>query len=120
MPKTDIKTLIAPNAIIFRSAAQGGIALEFVKNPLGEIWFFRNKPVYLMTEINGVLAAYTPPEEIKCLPDKLFRALNWDCARLLLMRRDSLMEKVNLWLGVALVGILAFIIFLILSPTNTP
>lgn len=104
-----------PNSIVIRKAEQGGISFEFVKDPPGKPWLFGGRYVNLLKQVDGHLEEYEPPDEIICLPDKLYRGLHWEPARRLLAYKSTLFDKLNLGIGIALVGILAFIIFLIIS-----
>lgn len=106
-----------PNCLVIRPVKQGGVSYEYLENPPGQPWIFRGRPTYCAIQNGGAeLSAYDPPDEIQALPDKLFRGLHWEPTRRLLAYRPSLLDKVNMWLGVALVGILVFIIFLLISP----
>ena len=105
-----------PNCLVIRPVNQGGVSYEYIKDPPGQPWIFRGRPTYCATQSNGALEAYDPPDEIISLPDKLYRGLHWEPARRLLAYRPTMLDKVNMWLGVALVGILVFIIFLLLNP----
>ncbi len=110
------KSKHAPNTLVIRPAKQGGVSFEYVANPPGDTWLYRGNYCYLCRQQEDKLEAYVPSDEIGCLPDKLYRALKWDSTRRLLAYRNTLLDKVNMGLTVALVCILAFLIFLILNP----
>jgi hypothetical protein len=105
-----------PNCLVIRPVKQGGVSYEYIEDPPGQPWIFRGHPTYCATQSNGALEAFEPPDKINCLPDKLYRGLHWEPTRRLLAYRPTMLDKVNMWLGVILVGILVFIIFLILNP----
>jgi hypothetical protein len=50
------------------------------------------------------------------LPDKLYRGLRWkSCVQPLFRIEASWLDKVNMWLGIALIGILLLALFLLFS-----
>ena len=105
-----------PNTIVLRPRDKGGYSFEHVLNAAGPMWLYNGRFVYLYYANGGnSLESYEPPSEIKMLPDKLFRAFHWDPVKRLLAYKMSLLDKVNMGLGVAVVGILAFIIFLMMD-----
>lgn len=110
------KTKHLPNTLVIRPAKQGGISHEYVESPPGDTWLYHGAYTYVAKQVNGHLEEYNPGDEIICLPDKLFRALKWESTRRLLAYRNTFLDKVNTGLAVALVAILAFLIFLILNP----
>ncbi len=48
-------------------------------------------------------------------PDALHQALRWPSLKIMFKFDNGLMDKINMWLGVALVGILLLFLFLVLS-----
>lgn len=104
------------NCIVIRPTDKGGISYEWVQEPPGQPWIFRGRMTHCAIQKDDHLEAFEPPDEIICLPDKLYRGLHWEPATRLLAYRPTWMDKVNMWLGIALVGILVFIIFLMMNP----
>ncbi len=110
------KTKREPNTLVIRPAKRGGVSHEYVADPPGEPWLFHGEYTYLCKQENGHLEEYNPDDTIICLPDKLYRALKWDSTRRLLAYRSTTLDKINAGLSVALIVILAFIIFLVINP----
>lgn len=107
------------NSIVIYPPHEGGVVLQDVyqaeKIPGVSLWEFQGGNYFLLYKPNGRLEAYNPPDEIKLSPDKVFRSLHWDVAKRVFAHRRSLMDKINAGLSIALVGILGFILFLIIS-----
>lgn len=113
------KTKKQPNAIVIRPFHEGGISKEWVEPRPSPQWLLENRFYYLLYEKEKdgekELLDFGPSQQIKLMSDSLYRALRWETVRRLLSYKATMLDKINMWIGVALVGILAFIIFIILG-----
>ncbi len=79
---------------------------------LGENW----TDVYVK-DADGKLKPFKIKEFISpdsMLPDKLYRGLKWkNCVQPLFRLPQSWLDKVNMWLGIALIGILLLALYLL-------
>ena len=103
-----------PNTLVIGPRDFG---LEYVSEPEGKLWLYGDQWVYLMKrKEDGTLEPIELPPKIGVLPEKLYRALNWDKeVNILFALRSSLLEKLNTFSMYLLIGILLFFIYLIFS-----
>jgi len=97
-----------------------GWGLEYIEaEPVGGFSYYKGQPVHLMVRTykdgEAVLNPYVRPDKMECLPEKLYRALHWDECKLLFSVKSTLLEKLQVGATIALVVILLFFAFLILS-----
>lgn len=103
-----------PNALVVD--VNKGWGFEYIEEPSGKLRRCGDKAVYYMIrDKDGNLKPKTRPETIDTQPEKLYRALNWPEVPELFKLNPSLMDKLQTGATIALVGIMIFFIFLILS-----
>lgn len=103
-----------PNALVVD--VNKGWGFEYVENPSGKLRRFGERVVYYMIrDKDSTLKPRVRPEAIDTQPEKLYRALNWPEVQELFKLNPSLMDKLQTGATVALVGIMIFFIFLVLS-----
>jgi len=88
------------------------------------MWQFEGKWVHLVERKNGELKPISLRDVLTAKdnipPSRLYRALRWKEAEIVFRIPDTLMEKLNVGLTVALLGILGFFIYLVFSSIANP
>ncbi len=115
------ESTVAPkdSALVLGDSPKRRIVVESIGETDDRPWMFKGRMVKVVFPKNGDGSdghrGYEPPDRIVMLPDKLYRALDWRQTRRLLAHRQTMLDKINAWVGVAAIGILAFIGFLIFA-----
>lgn len=97
-----------------------GWGLEYIENPVGDIYWYKGKPVSLVYRSysdDGTenLVKVERPTKIDVLPEKLYRALHWMECKVLFTVKPSLLEKLQTWATIALLGLLMLFLIIILG-----
>ena len=69
-----------------------GISFEYVDKPSGPKYLVKGARRHVMIAKNGTYIPARPPDEIKLLPDKLYRAFLWYETERLLAWKNTLLE----------------------------
>jgi hypothetical protein len=105
-----------PNVLIIDS--KEGWYLDYIDNPEGNLYGYKDLSVALMISHEGVLKPYVRLQDIDTLPEKLYRALHWMECKILFTVKMSTLEKLQAGATIALVAILLFFIYLIMSSAH--
>lgn len=83
----------------------------------GKPWRYHGRIVYVLAEQGGKLVVFNPFEHAQSgySPEDLFDAIDWQFVKTVYQVPKRTLEKLNTGLMLALVGILAFFIFLLFS-----
>ena len=117
------------NTLVLRKE---GLFFEYIENPLGDIRLFydpgflslgdwipgigKKMFVHVMYAEDGVLKAYTPPDELNNMPSNLYDAvMGCESYSKLLSPKNKMLEKIQIGLLFGILAMLAFIIFLMVS-----
>jgi hypothetical protein len=92
-----------------------GWGLEYIEESEGNLFRYGDRSVYFMSRVKGELKPINRPANIDTQPEKLYRALMWPEVKELFKLDTSLMEKLQIGATIALVAVMLFFVFLILS-----
>ena len=123
-----------PNALVMDvSSAQPTFGMEYIAQPKGKLWLYRDQWVYWLKSTTKVdetvnkengegtgnafveYEEITPQKSIDYPPESLYEGLNWPEANILFALKPNFMEKVNMVLMVVFAGLLLFFGYLIIS-----
>lgn len=108
------------NAIVIRSGDNEGIYFEHVPDATGRKALYKPRGVWLhVLKQNGDgYEPFEPSEAPVLLPTKLYRATRCEAARRLLADKKTTLEKVAMWSMIALAGIAALLVVIVLSEVS--
>lgn len=115
----------AINSIVIHPPENGGIQFEHLDEPIGKPWLYKGQYVSLVYEDGakdkeGDYLPYEPAEKVHLQPGELFDALDWRPAKRIFSYKNTLMDKINAWTGVAAIAIAGLIIIMLLDVLMKP
>lgn len=103
------------NSIVIRNKEEGGIGFESVYPLIGYPERNYEGKYFCLLQSSSAFSVYEPSDEIKMLPNKLFRALEPEAIKRLLEYRSKLLDKLNLGLFVIFMCVTGFLCWMMIA-----
>lgn len=105
-----------PNAMIIRHEDDRLVMTdEYVEHAPGKRFGTPEGEKHLLVERNGHFEAWEPRGRMDQPPGELYQCRDWRGLRRVLSTKSTMLEKINVVLLIALIGVFGFITFLILA-----